>query len=106
MDFAAAESFKAAETVPGVKPRCCAMVFSVTFPSLALPAFFLCAAGVKPSSNVHSQKFLRVFSSVEHASHHRLVRRTGTGESLRLNFSLQAFHRDASLKLTSTVGCK
>src|SRR6266481_5755243 len=41
MERAAGELFRAAETVPGVSPRCSAMVFKVTLSSLRGPDFFL-----------------------------------------------------------------
>src|SRR5713226_4298756 len=41
IERAAAELFRAAETVPGVSPRCCAMVLSVTLFSWRWPGFFL-----------------------------------------------------------------
>jgi hypothetical protein len=41
MERAAAELFRAAETVPGVSPRCSAMVFRVTLPSMGGLGFFL-----------------------------------------------------------------
>src|SRR5437667_12238312 len=41
MERAAAELFSAAETVPGVNPRCCAMVLSVTLGSPRCAGFFL-----------------------------------------------------------------
>jgi hypothetical protein len=42
MDRAAGELFSAAETVPGVSPRCVAMVFSVTLSEPREPDFFFC----------------------------------------------------------------
>src|SRR5436853_4414788 len=50
MERAAGELFRAAETVPGVSPRCSAMVFRVTLSSLSEPDFSL-GGGViqKPS---------------------------------------------------------
>src|SRR5256884_9697818 len=41
MERAAGELFSAAETVPGVSPRCSAMVFRVTLSSWRGPDFFL-----------------------------------------------------------------
>src|SRR6267154_4948292 len=41
MERAAAELFRAADTVPGVRPRCCAMVLRVTLGSPRWAGFFL-----------------------------------------------------------------
>jgi len=41
IERAAGELFRAADTVPGVSPRCSAMVFKVTLSSVCGPDFFL-----------------------------------------------------------------
>src|ERR1700682_60012 len=46
MERAAAELFKVAETVPGVRPRCLAMVVRVTFSDV----FFFCRIVIRRSS--------------------------------------------------------
>src|SRR5277367_2763693 len=48
MERAAAELFSAAETVPGVRPRRVAMVFSVTLTSCGGPKLFFGATRVLP----------------------------------------------------------
>src|SRR3981081_1001498 len=51
IERAAAELFNAAETVPGVKPRCSAITFSVTFPV----GFFLCRVVIRRFSKTKLQ---------------------------------------------------
>src|SRR5258708_22647349 len=55
MERDAGELFRAAETVPGVSPRCSAMVFRVTLSSLRGPDFFL-GGGVIFRTFVHLPK--------------------------------------------------
>src|SRR3984893_3924833 len=51
IERAAAELFSAAETVPGVKPRCSAITLSVTFPV----GFFLCRVLIRRFSKTKLQ---------------------------------------------------
>src|SRR5258706_6669874 len=51
IERAAAELFNAAETVPGVRPRCSAMVLRVTFSCV----FFLCTMVIQRSSRRPSE---------------------------------------------------